>query len=91
MQSEASTSMRAPLFSATAKVRAARDLPEGRAVPYHAHRAPVPTPIEDPIPGQVPGNDPVPHQDPTVIEDPIPHQVPTPPPVNDPPPAQTGA
>ncbi|HEY4317635.1 MAG TPA: hypothetical protein VGN04_08530 [Herbaspirillum sp.] len=63
--------IRAPLFSATAK--------------YRMHRAPVPTPMEDPIPGQVPGNDPVPHQDPTVIEDPIPHQVPTPPPVIDPP------
>jgi hypothetical protein len=70
------SSPRAPLFSATAK--------------YRMHRAPVPTPIEDPIPGQVPGNDPVPHQDPTVIEDPIPHQVPTPP-VVDPPPAQLGA
>jgi hypothetical protein len=77
MQSEASP--RAPLFSATSKIR------------YRTHRAPVPTPIEDPIPGQVPGNDPVPHQDPTVIEDPIPHQVPTPPPVIDPPPAQLGA
>jgi hypothetical protein len=78
MQSEAFP--RAPLFSATAK--------------YRAHRAPIPTPIEDPIPGeenpipgQVPGNDPVPHQDPTVTDDPIPHQVPTPPPVIDPPPA----
>jgi hypothetical protein len=67
---------RAPLFSATAK--------------YHAHRAPVPTPMEDPIPGQnpVPGTDPVPHQDPTVIEDPIPHQDPSQIPNGEPPPAQ---
>ncbi|MDB5990476.1 MAG: hypothetical protein JWQ10_1879 [Herbaspirillum sp.] len=64
---------RAPLFSATAK--------------YRMHRAPVPTPIEDPIPGETPpGNDPIPHQDPTTTHDPIPHQVPTAPPVNDPPP-----
>jgi hypothetical protein len=67
----------APLFSANAK--------------YRMHRAPVPTPIEDPIPGEDPGPEPVPHQDPTIIDDPIPHQNPSHIPNGEPPPARVHA
>lgn len=76
MQTHVMEPPRAPLFSAKSK--------------YRAHRAPVPAPIEEPVPGHapVPNNDPVPHQDPTIIDDPIPHQDPAQVPNGEPTPVQ---